>query len=167
MKLYQAQLLIILIVVMTTNCFMTMAKAAQESLTIDIQTAEDLPIKKSLLELAKEIEETAKIYQTGNQIAYWENEAKKSFYKLLHSQGYYSSSIDVEINSKKANSIIFHINSWQRYTIDNVTIKHTPESNKDILMLDVNSLKLKSTQFAVYEDILIAQKKFTEIYRKQ
>ena len=66
MKLYQAQLLIILIVVMTTNCFMTMAKAAQESLTIDIQTAEDLPIKKSLLELAKEIEETAKIYQTGN-----------------------------------------------------------------------------------------------------
>jgi len=157
MKLYQAQLLIILIVVMTTNCFMTMAKAAQESLTIDIQTAEDLPIKKSLLELAKEIEETAKIYQTGNQIAYWENEAKKSFYKLLHSQGYYSSSIDVEINSKKANSIIFHINSWQRYTIDNVTIKHTPESNKDILMLDVNSLKLKSTQFAVAEDILIAQ----------
>lgn len=157
MKLYQAQLLIILIVVITTNCFMTMAKAAQESLTIEVQTAEDLPIKKSLLELAKEMEETAKIYQTGNQIAYWENEAKKSFYKLLHSQGYYSSSIDVEINSKKANSIIFHINSWQRYTIDNVTIKHTPESNKDILMLDVNSLKLKSTQFAVAEDILMAQ----------
>jgi translocation and assembly module TamA len=140
-----------------TSCFLPIANAAQEALSIKVQTADELPIKKSLVELTKEIEETAKVYQTGNQIAYWENEAKKLFYKLLHAQGYYSSSIDVEINSKEANSIIFHINSWQRYTLDKVTIKHAPKSNKDIMILDVNSFKLKSGQFAIAEDILIAQ----------
>ncbi len=155
MKLYQAQLLMALMVVV--SCFVPIANAAQKGLSIEVKTAEYLPIKNSLLELAKEMEQTAKIYKTDNQITYWENEAKKSFYKLLYSQGYYSSLIDVEINNKEENSIIFHINSSKRYTISNIIIQHKPKSNTDIRVIDVNHLKLRDNQFAIAEDIISVQ----------
>ena len=156
MKLYHAQLLIVLIALAG---FMPIANATPKALTIEVRTAKDLPIKKSLLELAEEMEQTAKIYQTSNQLAYWENAGKKSFYKLLHSKGYYASLIDVEITSDESSSIIFHINSWQRYIIDTISIKHTATSNKKTSLPDSNYFTLKTGQFAIAENIINAQKK--------
>ena len=63
----------------------------QRELKIEIKIDKNSPIQKKLLELVKEMEQTAKIYKTTNQKAYWENEGKKSFYKLLRSEGYYAS----------------------------------------------------------------------------
>ena len=151
-----------LIILATMTSFMHITLAGSKALTIEVKTEQDSPIKKELLALAKEMERIAEIYQTTNQKAYWENEGKKSFYKLLHSKGYYSSTIDVEITNNKTNSIIFHINNWQRYTIDNITIKHTNDSNKNIIIPTTDSLKIKAGQFAIAENILGAQKKLFE-----
>ena len=139
--------------------FAYVALASDKALTIEVKTAQDSPIKKELLVLAREMEKTAEIYQTTNQKAYWDNEGKKSFYKLLRSKGYYSGTIDVEITNNKTNSIIFHINSYQRYTIDNLVIKHVSSRNKNIIMPTADNLTIKTGQFAIAENILNAQKK--------
>ena len=53
-------------------------------------------VMKKLNELARNMEKTAKLYNTINQKAYWESEGKKSFLRYLHSEGYYDATIETE-----------------------------------------------------------------------
>lgn len=159
MRLYSAQLLIILIILAG---FVHSALAAQKNLTIEVRTNKSFSIKKSLLQLAKEIEEIAKIYQTNDQKSYWESQGKKSFTKLLRAEGYYSSSINVEISNNKQNVMIFHISDQQRYTIDNIKVKHAINSNAQINIPDIKNSTLQIGQFTIAKNILKAQKELQD-----
>lgn len=138
------------------------ASATPKPLTIKVKTTEKLPINKALLELAKEMEQIAKTYQTSDQTSYWETEGKKSFDKLLKSKGYYANSIDVDILNHNKNTLIFHISSWQRYTIDSIKIKHEAGSNQNINNPNIHDLFLKTGQFAIAQNILKAEKQISD-----
>ena len=60
MKLYSISLFIMLAIVAS---FAYVALASDKALTIEVKTAQDSPIKKELLVLAREMEKTAEIYQ--------------------------------------------------------------------------------------------------------
>ena len=158
MSHYSKKLSIIIAIITILSSFAYIAIAAPKELKIEIKIDKNSPIQKKLLELVKEMEQTAKIYKTTNQKSYWENEGKKSFYKLLRSEGYYASIIDVEIPSNQSNSIIFHISLSQRYTISKISITHIDYSNKNIKTPNIDDLKIKSGQFAIAEKILNAEK---------
>ena len=66
-------------------------------------------VMKKLNELARDMEKTAKLYNTINQKAYWESEGKKSFLRYLHSEGYYDATIEAEFPENE-NTIIFYVN---------------------------------------------------------
>ncbi|MDC0864782.1 BamA/TamA family outer membrane protein [Rickettsiaceae bacterium] len=136
---------------------------ADKALSLKVNVDSDSPIKKNLLNLAKEMEAMAKIYHSVNQRAYWESEGKKSFYKLLHSQGYYSSEINTEITHNKTHSIIFHISLRERYKISHIFIKHTKESNKDVVIPDRDELSVKKGQFAIAGNILDEQNEISDL----
>ena len=79
-------------------------------------------VMKKLNELARNMEKTAKLYNTINQKAYWESEGKKSFLRYLHSEGYYDATIETEFPETK-NAIIFYVNGWERYKIKKIIVK--------------------------------------------
>ena len=84
--------------------------AAQENdLRLIIKLDTKLWLKKYLDSLAKEMEQTAKTYNTTDQKTYWEIEAKKSFSKLMRSKGYYAHTIEVETHDETNKAIIFNI----------------------------------------------------------
>ena len=136
---------------------------AYKGLTLKVYVDSDLPIKKKLLDLSTEMENRAKIYNTMNQMAYWESEGKKSFYKLLHAEGYYSSKIRTQITHDKTNSVIFYIDPFERYKISHISVKHHRDSNKDIAIPNRDELSIKDGQFAISKEILSAQE---EILRR-
>ena len=106
--------------------------ASQSSLKIEIKMVNHSSLKTKIKNLAREIEKTAELYQTSNQRAYWEIEGKKSFTSLLRSEGYYSSTIDVELPSQDQDIIIFNIEPWQRYKLANINIQHSKGPRKTI-----------------------------------
>lgn len=158
MSHYSRILSTIITIIAIFSSFVYIVIAAPKKLKIEVKVDKDLPIQKRLIELAKEMEKTAKIYQTTNQRAYWEHEGKKSFNKLLRSEGYYANTISVEIPSNQSNSIIFHISPWQQYTISKISITHVNNSNKNINIPNIKDLKIKAEQIAIAEKILSAQK---------
>ncbi len=163
MNTYHSRSFVIIIISIVAFCsFASTSFARKESLTIKIETDKKSPILKQLNELAKEMEGTAKIYKTTNQKAYWENEGRKSFDKLLRSQGYYAATIDVEFSSDEQNTIIFYINSWQRYTLTKITISHGKDSNRKIIMPDFSTLKVKEGEAAIAGKVIETQKKIIE-----
>lgn len=130
--------------------------AAKKNLKIEVKTSKDLPIKKSLSDLAADIEKLSKIYHTSDQGYYWSSEGKKSFTKLLNAEGFYASTIDVEL-ANNMNSIIFHINHGPRYTIKDVAIKHAKDSNSNINIQTLKDLNIKSGQLAIAQNIIHTQ----------
>jgi translocation and assembly module TamA len=140
--------------------------AAQKSLKIEVKMSGYSELKKKVDELIKEIENAAKLYQTSNQKAYWETEGKKSFFALLRSEGYYSSIIDTEILNKESNTIIFHIEPWQRYKLSNISVKHSKDSKSNVVLPNKNSLSIRDGQFAVAEKVIVAQEKILKFINK-
>ncbi len=112
---------------------------------------------KKLNELSKDMEKTAKLYNTINQKAYWESEAKKSFLKYLYSDGYYSATIETEFPEEE-NSIIFYVNSSKKYKIKKILLKYAENSNHNINIPDITVLKIKEGDFAIASNIIDAQK---------
>mgnify|MGYP001095199858 CR=1 FL=1 len=159
LKNYSIKLFIIIVSVALLCSFAHIALAQKNSLTIKIETDNKSPILQQLNELAKEMEQTAKIYKTTNQKAYWENEGRKSFDKLLRSQGYYAGTIDVEFPVEEPNTIIFYINSLQRYKLNKVTMTHSENSNREIILPSLSYFKLKNNNFAIAKNIIEAQEK--------
>ncbi|MFK7967801.1 MAG: autotransporter assembly complex family protein [Rickettsiaceae bacterium] len=111
---------------------------------------------KKLNELSKNMENVAKIYDTINQQAYWESEAKKSFFKYLQSDGYYDATIETELIAEE-NKIVFYVNGWQRYKIKKLLFKHAENSNHNIKMPDLSNLKIKEGDFAIASNIINVQ----------
>jgi len=138
--------------------------AAQENdLRFVIKLDSKLWLMKYLESLGKEMEQTAKIYKTTDQKAYWESEAKKSFSKLLRSKGYYAHTIDVEIPDKTNNhSIIFNIVAGQRYKISALSIVLTDTSNKDVNVLAIDKIGIKIGDYVIAKNVLDAEKKVIE-----
>lgn len=113
-------------------------------------------IIKKLNELSKDIEKAAKLYNTLNQRAYWEIEAKKSLLKYLQSDGYYGATIETEV-SETENSIVFYVDVGQRYKIKKIILKCDENSNQNIKMPDLGVLKAKEGGFAIASDIINTQ----------
>ena len=111
-----------------------------------------------LQNLAKDMEKTAKLYNTINQKAYWESEAKKSFLKLLQSEGYYEAVIDNEF-ADSDNSIIFYINGFVRYKIKKIQFKYASNSNHNVVISDLEKLKIKEGDFAIAGNIMDAERR--------
>jgi len=156
MALYHIKFLIIITVFLGCNYS---AFAAPKSLKLDVRIDKNSPMQKQLFELAKELENTAKTYKTTNQLEYWESKGQELFDKLLKSEGYYANNIDVEIPDTGINSIVFYVNTQQRYKISKITIKHTEGSNKNIILPKISALKLKQGQFAIAQDVFAAEEK--------
>ena len=133
--------------------------AAPKSLKLEVRIEKNSPMQKALIEFAKELEETAKINKTTNQLEYWENKGKELFDKLLKSEGYYANNIDTEIPESGINSIIFHISSGQIYKISKITLNHVEGSNRNISLPQVSDLKIKQGQFAIATSVIEAQEK--------
>ena len=149
--------------------------ASQSSLKIEVKVLElsgsetqlnYSDLKNKLNNLAREIENTAELYQTSNQRAYWKAEGEKSFSSLLRSEGYYSSEIDVELPSQKSNVIIFHIEPWQRYKLANINIRHAKGSNTSVLLPDINEFGIKQVQYAIASDLINVQGKILSMIEK-
>lgn len=140
--------------------------ASQSSLKIEIKMVKHSSLKAKLKSLAQEIEKTAELYQISNQRAYWEIEGKKSFSSLLRSQGYYSSTIDVELPNQNPNVIIFHIEPWQRYKLANINIRHSKESNSSVVLPEISKLDIKKGQYAIADDLISIQKEILEMIEK-
>lgn len=137
--------------------------AEQKPIIIKVETTEKKLPKKPFLELAKEMENIAKTYQTSDQTLYWENEGRKSFDKLLKSLGYYSNSINVEsLTEGKKNTLIFRIQAWRRYNIDSVHIKYTPDSNHNINTPQISDLLVQPGHYAVAKNILKTEKQIAD-----
>ncbi len=139
---------------------------AQSPLKIEVKISGNSKLKTKLIVLAKELEEMAVLYQTSNQKAYWESEGRKSFLSMLQSEGYYSSTIAVEIPSNKSNTIIFEIEPWQRYKLSNINIKHSDDSNLNISLPNLGKLGLKSGQYAIANELIEAQQKILKYIEK-
>jgi translocation and assembly module TamA len=120
---------------------------------------------KKLNGLSRNMEKTAKLYNTINQKAYWESEAKKSFLKYLQSDGYYAATIETEFTEGE-NTIIFYINGWQRYKIKRLLLKHAENSNHNIKEPDFNDLKIKEGDFAVASNIIDVQNAIADAIEK-
>ena len=150
--------------------------ASQSSLKIEIKILElsgseiqqnsYSDLKDKLNNLAREIENTAELYQTSNQRAYWQAEGEKSFLSLLSSEGYYSSAIDVELPSQKPNVIVFHIEPWQRYKLKNINIRHAKMSNMSVPLPNVDKLGIKQGQYAIASDLINIQDKILAMIEK-
>jgi translocation and assembly module TamA len=137
--------------------------AGPKPITIKVKITEKKLPKKPFLELAKEMEEIAKTYQTTDQTLYWENEGRKSFDKLLKSQGYYANSINVEsLTEGKKNTLIFHIQAWKKYNIDSIQIKYQPDSNPNILIPQIIDLLVQPGHYAVAKNILKTEKQIAD-----
>ncbi len=154
---------IILVYILSIFAYAFSSSAAEKNdLRLIIKLDSKSWLKKDLDALAKEMEQTAKIYETTNQKAYWESEAKKSFFKLLRSKGYYSHTIDVEIQSENNNSIIFNITAGQNYKISALSIVFTATSNKNVNVLNIGKIGVKIGDYAIAKNILEAEKKIME-----
>ena len=114
-------------------------------------------VMKKLNELARNMEKTAKLYNTINQKAYWESEGKKSFLRYLHSEGYYDATIETEFPETE-NSIIFYVNGWERYKVKKIILKYAENSNHDINIPDITGLKIKEGDFAVAANVIDSEK---------
>lgn len=114
-------------------------------------------VMKKLNELARDMEKTAKLYNTINQKAYWESEGKKSFLRYLHSEGYYDATIEAEFLENK-NTIIFYVNGWERYKIKKIILKYTQNSNHNIHIPDITTLRIKEGDFAIAANVIDSQK---------
>ena len=131
--------------------------ASQLDLKVEIKVIKHSFLKAKLKSLSKEIEKTAKLYTTLNQKSYWEIKGKKNFLSLLRSEGYYSSSIDVESSNKAVNLIIFHITPWQRYKLTNIKIKHSESSNALISLPKIEGFRIKEGQYAIANNVISIQ----------
>lgn len=140
--------------------------ASQSSLKIEIKMENHSSLKNKIKKLSQEIEKTAELYQTSNQRAYWEIEGKKSFLSLLRSEGYYSSTIDVELPNKDKNIIIFHIEPWQRYKLSNINIEHSKESNSSVTLPEISKFGLKEGKYAIAEDLILVQEDIMKMIEK-
>lgn len=120
------------------------------------EVADVKAVMKKLTALASNLEKTAKLYDTINQQVYWESEAKASFLKLLHGEGYYDSFIETEFPENQ-NSIIFYINGFARYRVKKIQIEYTENSNHNINLPDLTKLKIKKGDFAVASKIIETQ----------
>ena len=136
--------------------------AEKKDLHFVIKLDSKLWLKKYLDSLGKEMEQTAKLYKTTDQKAYWESEVKKSFSKLLRSKGYYAHTIDVEIPNEPDNSIIFNIIAGQRYKISALSIVFTDTSNKNVNVLKIDKIGIKIGDYAIAKNVLDAEKKILE-----
>ena len=114
-------------------------------------------VMKKLNELARNMEKTAKLYNTINQKAYWESEGKKSFLRYLHSEGYYDATIETEFPETK-NAIIFYVNGWERYKIKKIIVKYAENSNHNIHVPDITGLKIKEGDFAIAANVIDSEK---------
>jgi translocation and assembly module TamA len=144
--------IILVLIVVISSVF-----AVQKTLKIEANISGYPKLKKKFDELTKEIENTAELYQTTNQLAYWESEGKKSFNALLRSEGYYSSIIDTEILNAETSTIIFHIKPWQRYKLSSIIIKLSEDSQSKVLLPSIDSLAIQKGQFAIAENVIAAQ----------
>ena len=140
--------------------------ASQSSLKIEIKMVNHSSLKTKIKNLAREIEKTAELYQTSNQRAYWEIEGKKSFTSLLRSEGYYSSTIDVELPSQEQNIIIFHIEPWQRYKLANINIQHSKGGNSSVELPAISKLDIKKGQYAIADDLISVQEDILKMIEK-
>ena len=111
---------------------------------------------KKLNELARDMEKRAKIYNTINQKAYWESEAKKSFLKYLQSEGYYGATIETKFVERKS-VIIFYINKGQRYKIKKLFFRYVENSNHNIKTPNFIDLAIKEGDFAIANNIIDVQ----------
>ena len=137
--------------------------AAQENdLRLIIKLDTKLWLKKYLDSLAKEMEQTAKTYNTTDQKTYWEIEAKKSFSKLMRSKGYYAYTIEVETHDETNKAIIFNIIAGDRYKISALSIAFTNTSNKNINVLKIDKIGVKVGDHAIAKNILDAEKKLIQ-----
>lgn len=112
-----------------------------------------------LAALAKNMEKTAKLYDTINQKSYWESQAKIQFLKALHAEGYYGASIETEFPENE-NSIIFYVGGLSRYKIRQISIRSAENSNKYISLPDLANFKefgVKEGEFAMARNIIAAQ----------
>ena len=127
--------------------------ANENNLRLYINLKQELLIKKDLISIANELEKTAKLYKTTDQKVYWENEAKKSFFKFLHSYGYYASNIDVDIK-ENSDIMTFNIDLGPRYIISSIVIKHAPNSNKHVIIPDIDKFKTKKNHFIFAQHVI-------------
>ena len=140
--------------------------ASQPPLKIVVRVFENPDLKTTLTSLAKEIEETAALYQTSNQKAYWESEGKKSFAAMLRAEGYYSATIETEISEQKQNSIIFHIEPRQRYKLSEINIKHAKGSNLHVALPNIDKFGLKRGQYAIADKLIAVQEEMLKAVEK-
>ncbi|PCJ29186.1 MAG: hypothetical protein COA94_02195 [Rickettsiales bacterium] len=134
----------------------------RDALRIEIKIEKDHRVKAPISELTKNLEKIAKIYKTSNQKSYWESEGKGALHKFLRSRGYYSATVNSEISGKNTNSITFHIEPNERYSLSNIGIKFTTGSNLNIKIPAIADLKLKKGTPAIAEDIFSTQKEILE-----
>ncbi len=147
------------------------ANKDKKPLKLIVQTDDqkDKVIKSTIEELnniAKNMEKTAILYRTINQALYWEEEAKKSFIKFVESKGYYNTYIETEYIEEK-NTIIFNIYNWERYKIKKIEINYAQDANQNIIVPDVNKLKIKIGDFAVAKNILESQNQLKEYIEQE
>ena len=107
------------------------------------------------------MEERAKVYSTTNRKAYWEIEAKKTFFKYLRSEGYYGHTMEVEI-PEVSNQINFNITLGPRYTISDITNTYVEGSNTKINILKYYKFGIAKGDYAIAQNILDAEKKLLE-----
>lgn len=152
---------ILLLTIIALTFLVQISFANNSKLTLEVKANNNLSIKKSLLTLAREMEKTAKMYKTVNRKTYWKNQGTKSFEKLLRSEGYYSGTIDSEINNN-TNSINFVIEEGERYKLNNVSIKHKDRSNQNISLPDFDKDKIQKEIFASAKEIVAAEERLSK-----
>lgn len=140
-------------------CISSSIAFEKKDLHFIIKLDSKLWLKKYLDALAREMEQTAKIYKTTNQKSYWEGEGKKSLSKLMRSKGYYAHTIDVEISGGASNALIFNIIAGQRYKISALSIVFADKSNNNVDVLTINKIGIKIGDYAIAKNVLDAEKK--------
>jgi len=128
-------------------------------LKITIKSDTPLPIDKELTALAKQMQESATIYDTTNKQDYWKSEGKKSVLRLLNSYGYYAAVVEAETESDNQNVLMLYVYPYQRYKISSINITHAPISNQLITLPSLEDLDIKSGDYAVTLKIIAAQHK--------
>ena len=139
--------------------------AAGDKLYFKVNLTPEIALKKKLDTMTLEMEKTAKLYKTAGQKIYWQNEAKKSFTKLLHAYGYYAHNIDIEIDEDK-DLVILNVETGPRYLISNLSITFSGESNTNINIPTIDKLKTKKNHFIFAEDVLEDQDKIIKFIEK-
>lgn len=136
------------------------AEAKNKDIGIILDIRGELSIEKELLNLSQEMEQDSDINQVvGNKI-YLESEVKKSFYKLLHSYGYYKSRIYFNVIQPNLVSLI--IVAGERYKISRIGIEYVTKSNKQIRLPDIKNIGIAQGDYLNVKQVLVEEKKISK-----